>query len=213
MKHLRLAAFVSGSGSNLQSIIDAIYSDELDARIVQVIASKENIPAAERAKLYDLPYATFPRKNYAGNVVAMCQDIAEYLEPLHVDLILLCGYLSFLSERFVDLYQGRIMNIHPSLLPAFGGHGAYGMRVHQSVLDHGAKVSGCTVMFVDAGADSGPIILQRAVPVCENDSPNTLAVRVMTEENIAYPAAVKLFGEGRLQIEGKRVHILDPYVP
>ena len=208
MKHLRLAAFVSGSGSNMQSIIDAIYADELDASIVQVIASKENIPAEQRAKLYDLPYATFARKKYAGNTLAMCQDIAEFLQPQNIDLILLCGYLSFLSAQFVRLYPGRIMNIHPSLLPAFGGPGAYGMRVHQSVLEYGAKVSGCTVMFVDEGADSGPIILQRPVPVSEDDTPETLAARVMIEENLAYPAAVKLFGENRLVLQGRRVHIL-----
>ena len=209
MAHLRLAALVSGSGSNLQSIIDSIERGNLDASVVSVIASRYNIPAEERAAKYGLYYSVVSRREYGDNTEAMSLRLAEILETKNVDLVLLCGFLSFLSRDFVSLYRGRIMNIHPSLLPAFGGKGAYGIKVHQAVLDYGAKISGCTVMFVDEGEDSGPIILQKAVEVREGDTAETLANRVMMAEHIAYPEAVSLFGMGRLQIEGRKVIISE----
>ncbi|MCL2548585.1 MAG: phosphoribosylglycinamide formyltransferase [Symbiobacteriaceae bacterium] len=204
---LRLAALVSGSGSNLQSIIDVINLGFLDAKVVQVIASKDGIPAEARALANSIPYKVVARSIYGSDVHAMSAAITELLSPLSIDLILLCGYRSFIGESLLRAYSGRIMNIHPSLLPAFGGKGLYGRRVHQAVLDYGVRVSGCTVMFVDAGEDSGPIILQKAVPVEDDDTPETLAARVMEAETKVYPEAVSLFAAGRLKIEGRKVII------
>jgi len=204
---LRLAALVSGSGSNLQSVIDSIEHDSLDAEIVQVIASRAKIPAQERAARYGIPYTVISRNAYKADICRMSDAIVDLLEPLDIDLILLCGYLSFLGESVLARYHHRIMNIHPSLLPAFGGKGMYGTRVHEAVLAYGAKVSGCTVMFVDAGEDTGPIILQRAVPVHDDDTPITLAQRVMQAESCAYPDAVRLFASGRIRVDGCKVII------
>lgn len=208
MTKLRIAALVSGSGSNLQSILDAIRDGSLNAEIVQVIASRPGIAAEQRAASYQLPYCVVSRREHGGDTASMGRALEAILQPLAVDLILLCGYLSFLDEAFIRRYEGRIMNIHPSLLPAFGGKGAYGAKVHQAVLDYGAKISGCTVMFVDAGEDTGPIILQKAVPVCEGDTVETLASRVMEQEQLAYPEAVRLFAEHRLRMEGRTVRVL-----
>ena len=207
MKTVRLAALVSGSGSNLQAIIDAISKGELKAEIVQVIASKHNLPAQARASLYHLPYEVVERRTFGSDIEGMSDKITSLLEPQCIDLVILCGFLSFLGERMLSTWSGRIMNIHPSLLPAFGGAGMYGKRVHEAVLAYGCKVSGCTVMFVDEGKDTGPIILQKAVHVQEYDTPDTLAARVMLAENEAYPEAVRLFAEGRLRISGRRVII------
>ncbi len=208
MKHLRIAAFASGSGSNLQSILDAIESKELDAEITVVIASRPNIPVLERAKKYGIPSVVIPRKQFAENIDAFSSAIEKVLIPYDIDVIVLCGFLSFLSASFCRNYRNRILNIHPSLLPAFGGQGAYGTKVHRMALAHGVKISGCTVMFVDEGKDTGPIIIQKAVPVLEDDTEDTLAERVMSAEKVAYPEALRLFGENRLQVLGDRVRIL-----
>ncbi|MCE5195710.1 MAG: phosphoribosylglycinamide formyltransferase [Negativicutes bacterium] len=207
MRHLKIAALVSGSGRNLQSILDAIRDGRLDAEVSVVVASRPRITAIERAERYQIPVRVIPRKQYGQDIAAYSQAIARALQPYGVDLILLCGFLSFLSPEFCDSYKERIFNIHPSLLPAFGGKGAYGANVHQMVLNYGAKISGCTVMFVDAGEDSGPIILQKAVPVLDTDTAQTLEARVMQAEQAVYPEAVRLFGEGRLQVVGRRVLI------
>jgi phosphoribosylglycinamide formyltransferase-1 len=204
---LKIAALVSGSGRNLQSIIDSIEAGELDAEVAVVIASRDAIPALDRAKRYGIVSHIVSRKAHSGDISTMGIAISEILRPYQIDLILLCGYLSFLSPELVQEYQGRIMNIHPSLLPAFGGQGAYGMNVHKAVIEHGVKVSGCTVFFVDAGEDTGQIILQRAIPVNENDTAQSLAQRVLAEEFIAYTDAVKLFAAGRLIIEGQKVRV------
>ncbi len=206
MKRLRLAALVSGSGRNLQSIIDAIESGSLEAKVELVISSRPGVYALERARQHDIPTLVVPRRQFRDldlHGEAILQALAAY----EIDLIVLCGFLSFLSPALVAHYRGRIMNIHPSLLPAFGGKGAYGQNVHQMVLDHGVKVSGCTVMFVDEGEDTGPIIIQKVVPVMDDDDAGRLGERVMQAEWQAYPEAIRLFGEGRLGIEGRRVRI------
>ncbi|MGE5653127.1 MAG: phosphoribosylglycinamide formyltransferase [Bacillota bacterium] len=209
MKPLRLAAFVSGSGRNLQSIIDAIQLGDLNARVELVLSSRSGVYALERAQGHGIPSVVVPRRRYPS-LDAYGQAIIDTLAPYSIDLIVLCGFLSFLSPTLVRRYQGSIMNIHPSLLPAFGGRGAYGHNVHQMALDHGVKVSGCTVMFVDEGEDTGPIIVQKAVPVMEDDSAASLGDRVMEAEWQTYPEAIRLFGEGRLKIEGRRVRISPP---
>lgn len=207
MKHLKIAALASGSGSNLQSILDAIDEGSLDAEVSIVVASKPNIPVLDRAARYGIPVVVIPRKQYRDDIENFSLAIEEALAPLGIDLVVLCGFLSFLSERFCRIYAGRLFNIHPSLLPAFGGQGAYGMKVHRMALAHGVKISGCTVMFVDQGQDTGPIIVQKSVPVLEDDTEESLAARVMEAEQQAYPEAIRLFGEGRLQIVGQRVRI------
>ncbi len=206
MRTVRLAALVSGSGRNLQSILDAIEGGELNAKVELVISSRPGVYALERAHSRGIPTEVISRRQHP-DLDSFGRAILQALAPHKIDLIVLCGFLSFLSPEVVELYRGRIMNIHPSLLPAFGGKGAYGQSVHQMVIDHGVKVSGCTVMFVDEGEDTGPIIVQKVVPVMEGDTAELLGSRVMQAEWQAYPEAVRLFGEERLQIEGRRVRI------
>lgn len=209
MRPLKLAALVSGSGRNLQSILDAITCGEINAKVELVISSRPGVYALERAREHGIPAVVIARREY-HDLDAHGQAILAALASYEIDLIVLCGFLSFLSPSLIERYRGRIMNIHPSLLPAFGGKGAYGQNVHQMVIAHGAKVSGCTVMFVDEGQDTGPIIVQKAVPVREEDDAESLGERVMLAERQAYPEAIRLYGEGRLQIEGRRVRISPP---
>lgn len=207
MSKLRLGVLVSGGGSNLQSIIDHCNSGYLPAEVVIVISSKEGVYALERAKRHNIPSAvvspkTFPTKK------AYEDELIRLLNSFKVDLVLLAGFLRVLSPHFVNTFQGKIMNIHPSLIPAFCGEGYYGEKVHKAVLDYGVKITGVTVHFVDEGADTGPIILQRAVPVMDDDTPETLAKRVLQEEHKIYPEAIKLYAQGRLQIQGRRIKII-----
>lgn len=135
-------------------------------------------------------------------------EMAKILRSYDVGLVVLAGFLKVLSPHFVNAFQGRIMNIHPSLIPAFCGEGYYGEKVHKAALDYGVKISGVTVHFVDEGADTGPIILQRAVPVMDDDTPESLAERVLQEEHKIYPEAIKLFAENRLKVVGRKVKII-----
>jgi formyltetrahydrofolate-dependent phosphoribosylglycinamide formyltransferase len=205
---LRLAVLLSGSGTTLQNLIEHVEAGTLAARIVVVLASRPDAYGLERATQHGLEAICVPRLAY--------RDAEAYHRALHAaldryapDLIALAGYLHLF--RLAPQYRGRVMNIHPSLLPAFCGQGLYGLRVHQAVLEYGVKLTGCTVHFADEAYDQGPIILQRAVPVLEDDTPQSLARRVFEEECQAYPAAIRLFAQGRLRIEGRRVRILDPY--
>jgi len=207
LSKLRLGVLVSGGGSNLQSIIDHCNSGYLPAEVVIVISSKEEVYALERAKRHNIPSfvvnpKTFPTKT------AYEDEMIRLLNSFKVDLIVLAGFLRVLSPHFVNTFQGKIMNIHPSLIPAFCGEGYYGEKVHKAVLDYGVKITGVTVHFVDEGADTGPIILQRAVPVLDNDTPETLAERVLQEEHKIYPEAIKLYALGRLQVQGRSVKII-----
>ncbi len=202
---LRLAVLLSGSGTTLQNLIDHIEAGKLHATIVVVIGSRPDAYGLERAKQHGLETICIPRRAY-DDAAAYNRELNHTLDRYAPGLIVLAGYLHLF--RFAPYYQGRVMNIHPALMPAFGGKEFYGLRVHQAVLDYGVKVSGCTVHFADEEYDHGPIIVQRAVPVLEDDTPHTLAQRVFVEECKAYPEAIQLFAEGRLKIEGRRVHIL-----
>lgn len=204
----KLAVLVSGSGTNLQAMIDAIAFGLLPADIAVVVSSRADAFALQRAARAGIPTVVVPRRDYRDNE-AYSQALLEVLAPHQPDLVLLAGFLSVLSEGFVRHYQGRIMNTHPSLIPAFCGPGFYGQRVHQAVLDYGAKVSGATIIFVEAGVDSGPIILQEAVPVYDDDTVDTLAERVLAVEHRLYVKAVQYYLAGRLQIRGRRVYITD----
>jgi phosphoribosylglycinamide formyltransferase 1 len=201
---IQLAVLVSGSGTTLQNLLDCIAKKSLSARIAVVIASRPHIRAIERARDAEVPCELVDRSKY-DSVEQFSRDVFAICRNVSAELICLAGWLSFL-EIPQDL-MGKMMNIHPALLPSFGGKGMYGQRVHRAVLDQGCKISGCTVHFVDGSYDTGPIILQRTCPVLEDDTPDSLAHRVFQEEQIAYPEAIRLFQENRLHIEGPRVRI------
>ena len=195
----KLAVLCSGRGTDLQSIIDAIESGYLQAEIVVVLTDKPNVGALNRAEAAGIKNFCVDRKKFPSRA----EFEAELLQHLAgVDLVVLAGFMRILSADFVRRFEGRLMNIHPSLLPAFPG-----AHAHRDVLAYGAKISGCTVHFVDEGTDSGPIILQAAVEVREDDTEETLAARVLEQEHIIYPRAIKLFIDGRLKIVGRRVEI------
>jgi phosphoribosylglycinamide formyltransferase-1 len=201
---LNLAVLVSGSGTTLQNLIDLIAAGKLDARLCLVIGSRPGIGGIQRGDTAGIPHATIERSRHES-LASFSREVFAHCDEAEADLVCMGGWLSLLD--LPDAYAGRVMNIHPALLPSFGGKGMYGRRVHQAVIDHGCKVSGCTVHFVDASYDSGPIILQRTCPVEENDTAETLAHRVFEEEKIAYPQAIRLYQEGKLKIEGRRVRI------
>ncbi len=202
---IRIAVLVSGRGTNLQAIIDACENGFIPGKVVCVISNVEKVYALERAQRYNIPNFVISHKN--KNRVEFEKEIIKKLEEFKPDLICLAGFMRILTPYFIKYYQNRIMNIHPALLPAFKG--LYGEKVHQAVIESGAKFSGCTVHFVTEDVDGGPIIIQRIVPVEDEDTPETLAKKVLKEEHIAYPMAIRLFAEGRLKIEGKRVKILQ----
>lgn len=203
----RIGVLVSGGGTNLQAIIDAIEAGDItQTKIVVVISNKENAFALERAKKHNIEPLFIDPKLFS-NRVEYNQKLAEEMENRQVNLICLAGFLLKLEPNFIRQFKGKIMNIHPALLPGFGGEGMYGHYVHEAVLSSGAKISGPTVHFVDEIFDNGPIILQSVVPVKDDDTPETLAKRVLEQEHKIYPEAVKLVTEKKLQIVGKRVKI------
>lgn len=195
---------ISGGGTTLLNFLDRIDAGEMRAEIVGVIASRE-CSGVDRVRARGLEATVLPRKEY-GSVEAYSEALTQAVRVCKPDLVTLAGFLSL--WRFPAEYEGRVMNIHPALLPSFGGKGLHGRHVHEAVLAAGCKVSGCTVHFCDLYYDTGPIIVQRAVPVVEGDSPDTLAARVFEQECIAYPEAVSLFAAGRLRIEGRVVRIV-----
>ena len=196
----KLAVLCSGRGSDLQSIIDAINAKKFSAEIAIVITDKPNVMALQRAEKAGIKNICVDRKLFDNRA----DFEAEILKNLgEIDLVVLAGFMRILSPDFVKKFSGRLMNIHPSLLPAFPG-----AHAHRDVLAYGVKVSGCTVHFVDEGTDSGPIILQKAVEVFDDDTEETLSARVLEQEHIIYPQAIKLFVEGKLKIEGRKVKIL-----
>ncbi len=198
---VKLAVLCSGRGSDLQSIIDAIKAGELQAEISIVLTDKPNVQALARAQAAGIKNICVDRKLFATRA----EFEAEILKNLgDVDLVILAGFMRILSPEFVRKFTGRLMNIHPSLLPSFPG-----AHAHRDVLAYGVKVSGCTVHFVDEGTDSGPIIMQAAVEVKDDDTEETLSARVLEQEHIIYPRAIQLFVEGRLKIKGRKVKILE----
>jgi len=197
-----LGVLCSGRGTDLQSIIDAIETGDLHAQIGVILADKPEAYALERAKKAGLKNICVNRKEY-NTREDFERELVKELHAAGVTLVILAGFMRLLSPYFVHEYSGRIMNIHPALLPSFGG-----AHAHRDVLAYGAKVSGCTVHFVDEGMDSGPIIMQAAVPVLEDDTEETLGARVLEVEHIIYPKAIELYIEGRLKVEGRRVKIL-----
>jgi len=201
---LRVAVLLSGNGTTLQNILDRAAAGDLEAQVVCVGASREDAYGLQRAANVGIPNFAVPRKDYAtaeqfGDV--LWANIRKH-EP---ELVVLAGFMSLLPVP-LD-FAGRIMNVHPALIPAFSGKGMYGMRVHEAVLEYGVKLTGVTVHFVDDEYDRGPVILQAAVPVEENDTPETLAERVQAKEREVYPRAIQLFAQGRLRLDGRHVRI------
>jgi len=201
MARLRLGVLLSGSGRTLQNFIDLIAAGELDAQIAVVIADRPGIKGIQRAEDAGLKTVLIPRKGTPPDQFS--RRITDALTDAEVDLVCLAGFLSLWQIPLK--FEGHVMNIHPALLPKFGGKGFYGHHVHEAVLAAGEEVSGCSVHFCDNQYDHGPIILQREVPVLPDDTPDTLADRVFEQELIAYPEAIRLFAANRLCIEGQHV--------
>jgi phosphoribosylglycinamide formyltransferase-1 len=204
---IRLAVLLSAGGSTLQNLLDRSRDGRLRARVVQVISSNADAFGLVRAERAGLPTAVIERRECASRD-EFGRRIFELCREAQAQLICLAGFLQLLPME--EDFRNRVMNIHPALIPAFCGKGYYGHHVHQAVLDYGAKVSGCTVHFADNQYDHGPIILQRVVPVLDDDDPERLAQRVCGAECEAYPEAIRLFAEGRLRVEGRRVRVLPP---
>ncbi len=206
----KIAVLVSGGGTNLQALIDAQAEDRLGGgEITAVISSKAGAYALERAAKAGIPGYVLPRKEYASNQ-AMTVALVELLQQLNIDLVVLAGCMIIFTRELVDAYPNAIMNVHPALIPSFCGQGFYGLHVHEAALAYGVKLSGATVHFASEECDGGPIIAQKAIPVREDDTPETLQKRIMEEcEWVLLPQAVSLFCQGRLRVEGRTVKIKE----
>ncbi len=207
---LRIGVLVSGGGTNLQAIIDSIANGYIkNCSIVTVVSSKAGVYALERAAMQDIPGVCISRKSF-GNIDDYDMELIMHFKEYQVDLVVMAGFLSILGERFTRNYEGRIINIHPALIPSFCGKGFYGIIPHQKAIEYGVKVTGATAHFVELEADAGPIILQKAVYIKDDDTPETLQKRVMEEaEWDILPKAIKLFAEDKLVINGRKVRILQ----
>lgn len=207
MRRVRIGVLASGGGTNLQAIIDACERGEIDGDVVVVISNVEGAYALERARNHDIQAFAFPHEGMSREEHE--KDIIECLDQHKVDLVILAGYLRMLTPLMFSKYGGRMMNTHPALLPSFGGKGMHGLNVHKAVIGLGCKVSGCTIHFVTEDVDGGQIILQKAVPVHEDDTPEALQERVLKEEHKLLPRAIQLFAQGKLKIEGRRCRVLE----
>jgi phosphoribosylglycinamide formyltransferase-1 len=205
---VRIAVLVSGGGTNLQALIDAQGRGELGSgEIAAVLSSSPAAYALERAKTAGIPGYVVDRKQYGSNR-ELTLALVDHLKRLDIGLIVLAGFMYILTPELIDAWPNAILNVHPALIPSFCGEGFYGLRVHQSALDYGVKVTGATVHFVSADCDAGPIVLQKAVAIEEGDTPEILQRRVMEQaEWKILPEAVRLFCEGRLRVDGRIVHI------
>lgn len=204
---MKIAVFVSGGGTNLQAIIDKISSGELkNVEICEVIASNDRAFAIERAKKAGIPSKVISKKALGDE--AYDEATLRELQGLGAELVVLAGFLSMLGPKTVKAYANRIINIHPALIPAFCGKGMYGIRPHEAVLAKGVKVSGATVHFVNEHYDEGPIILQKAVDVLPDDTPETLQQRIMKEcEQVILPKAIELIADGKIEVVNNLVRI------
>lgn len=200
---LKIGVLASGRGSNLQSIIDSIESGELKAEISIVISDRQEAQALSRAEKHNIKSTYILRRDY-NNKEDFEQAIIDNMKKENVELVVMAGFMRILSPYFIKQYRGRVMNIHPSLLPSFPG-----LHPQQQALDYGVKVSGCTVHFADEGMDTGPIIIQEAVPVRDDDTEESLAVRILKKEHKIYPEAIRLYSKGCLKIDGRKVRVIE----
>ena len=196
---VKIGVLISGGGTNLQAVIDGCENKSINGEVRVVISNKEEAYGLERARNH--------------KITAICEKdenkIIEILKENEVELVILAGYLKIVSPKLVDEYRNKIINIHPSLIPAFCGKGYYGEKVHQGVIDYGAKVTGATVHFVDEGADTGPIIMQKTVEVKQDDDAKKLAERVLEVEHEILTKSISMFCENKLTVNGRRVYIND----
>ena len=206
----RIAVLVSGGGTNLQALLDAQQRGEIhNGAIVAVLSSSPDAFALERAKRADIPGYVVARRDYPSNQ-AMTLALVDKLKELRIDLVVLAGFMVILTQEMVRAWPNAIINVHPALIPSFCGEGFYGLHVHEKALQYGVKVSGATVHFVSEECDGGPIILQKAVAVKPDDTPETLQRRIMEEcEWKLLPQAVSLFCRDRLEVQGRIVHIKE----
>ena len=199
MTKKRIGVLLSGRGSNFEALADSVAAGRIpNAEIAIVVSNRENAPGIEKARARRIPAQVIPSRGLERE--AYDKLVIAALEEKKVDLVCLAGYMRLLSPAFVAAFRGRILNIHPSLLPAFPG-----LESQRQAIEHGAKFSGCTVHFVDENLDAGPIILQAAVPIRDDDTPETLSERVLKEEHRIYTEAVRIVLEGRYRMEGRRV--------
>jgi phosphoribosylglycinamide formyltransferase 1 len=202
----KIAVLVSGGGTDFQSIIDAIDSGYIkNCSIEAAISDRDGIYALSRAKKNNIKTYVFDRKIYKDKISSCILNVLYG----KVDLIVCAGWLSILKGDLISKFKNRIINIHPSLIPSFCGSGMYGIKVHEKVIEYGVKVSGCTVHFVDDGTDSGPIIMQRTVPVYFEDTPQTLQARILEEEHKVLPQVIGLISRGKVKVFGRKVKILE----
>ncbi len=201
-----IAVLLSGSGTSLENLFERIDAGDVPGEVRVVISSKEKAFGLERARRRGVPAVAVSRREL-GDVGAFNDAIHAVLDRYEIDLVALLGFLSPFETR--GKFDGKTLNVHPALIPSFCGRGYYGQRVHRAVLESGVKISGATVHFVDDEYDQGPIVLQEAVPVLDDDTPDTLAARVQAAERRLVPEAIRLFAAGRLVIEGRRVRIVD----
>ncbi len=202
---LSIAVLISGGGTTLQNFIDLRDSGELHVDLKLVISSRPSVKGLKRAADTGIPTMVIERSANPDGLFS--KQVTDALRQADVDLVCMGGFLSMWI--IPPDFEGRVINIHPALLPGFGGKGFYGRRVHEAVLEAGCKVTGCSVHFVDNVYDNGPIILQKAVAVHEDDTPETLAKRIRKHEKVIYPEAIRLFADKRLRIEGRRVRIIE----
>ena len=206
---LRLGVLVSGGGTNLQAIMDAIDKGGINAKIETVVSNKPDAYALERAGKKDIEAVCIRKKDFKDKAEYE-KAMIEHFKTRNIDLILMAGFMVILSSEFVNAFENKIMNVHPALIPSFCGEGYYGLRVHEEALKKGVKITGATVHFVSPITDGGPIILQKAVEVKEDDTPETLQKRVMEEaEWVIYPEAIRLYADNKLVVENERVRRLD----
>ncbi len=206
-RKLRIGAIASGGGTNLQAIIDRCADNSLQAEIVLVISNNPGAGALERADRAGIPTLCIDHRQHSERE-GFDLEIVKALKAAGVDTIVLAGFMRIVTETILNAFPGRVLNIHPALLPAFPG-----LHVQRKALESGARFAGCTVHFVDNGVDTGPIIAQAVVPIHDDDTEETLSARILIEEHRLYPHAIGLLAEGRLKIKGRRVMIEPPTPP
>lgn len=200
----KIAVLISGGGTNLQSIIDKVKAGYLDCKIEIVISDNEKAYGIERAKENDIYAVALSKKQYGDK---LSDEILKISQERNVDLIVTAGFLSIIKGDLLKKFKNRIINIHPSLIPSFCGKGMYGLNVHEAAIEYGVKISGCTVHFVDEGTDTGPIIIQKSVPVFAEDTAELLQKRVLEKEHEALPEAIKLIETGKVKVHERKVII------
>lgn len=204
---MKIAVLLSGSGTTLENIFEHIKRGELPVEVAVVISSRKDAYGIERAKKRGVPTHVFPRRKYAS-LEEYTEAIFNAVRESGAELVALAGFMVRIGVP--EDFKGRILNVHPALLPSFGGKGMYGHFVHEAVLEHGCRITGVTVHVVDEEYDRGPIVMQKCVEVTDDDTPETLAERVQAAEREIYPQAIRLFAEGRVRVEGRRVRVLPP---